>query len=285
MNINFLIDKLYHSIIFDFADVLIKKGLAYNGKPIKTKPQFFGVFGDEFIEPGLFFKVMQYVFRQKDYEHFSGEVLKDRFGDGTPDYLIIDKAKIYLFEFKNAIFSGAVKYTFDIEKIQAELDKKLVKDDAGHPKGVTQLVNVIEDITKGRYKEILPKELSEYILYPIIVTTDYTYNLPVIYSLIAPQFNKILSDKPLEAYNLNVRELTMIDLDSFIKFQDLFIEKKLTLNHVLNDYQTFLSKGKTQIDKSLSFNKYIHMKTLNMKYETPKLFWTEIKEHILKEEE
>lgn len=284
LNVNFLIDKIYHSIIFDFADVLIKKGLTYNGKPIKTKPQFFGVFGEEFIEPGLFFKVMQYVFRQKGYVHYSGEKLKQLFGDGTPDYLIIDKTKIYLFEFKNAIFSGPVKYTFDMEKIQAELDKKLVKDDNGHPKGVTQLVNVIEDMTNGRYKEILNRELSEYSIFPIIVTTDYTFILPVIYSLIAPQFNKILAEKKLEKFNLNVREATLIDLDSFIKFQDLFIERKLTLNYVLNGYQEFLSKGKDSVDRSLSFHRYIHLSTLNIKYDTPKLFWTEIKANILPEE-
>lgn len=280
LNINFLIDKIYQSIIFDFADILIKAGLTYKEKSITTKPQFFGIFGDEFIEPGLFYKVMQYIFRQKDYKHFTGEELKDKFGAGTPDYLIIDNSKIYVFEFKNAIFSGPVKYTYDIDKIIGELDKKLVKNEGGKPKGVTQLVNFMEDITKGRYENILGKDISKYIIYPVLVTTDFTFNLPVIYSLIASKFDEILRDKHIESFKLNIRRLTMIDLDSLIKFQDLFIEKKLTLNHVLNDYQSFLSKGTNSIDKSLSFHKYIHLKTSRMKYDTPKLFWAETKESL-----
>ena len=85
--------------------------MTYNDKAITTKPQFFGIFGDEFIEPGLFYKVVQYVFRQKNYRHFTGDELKNTFGVGIPDYLIIDNSKIYVFEFKNAIFSGPVKYT------------------------------------------------------------------------------------------------------------------------------------------------------------------------------
>lgn len=277
LNVNFLIDKIYQSIIFDFADILIKAELTYNGKKITTKPQFFGIFGDEFIEPGLFFKVMQYVFRQKDYKHFTGDELKDKFGVGTPDYLIIDNSKIYVFEFKNALFSGPVKYTFDMDKIIEELDKKLVKNEGGKAKGVTQLVNFTEDVAKGRYESILGKDITKYIIYPILVTTDFSFNLPVIYSIVSSKFDGILSDRKLEAFKLNVRKLTMIDLDSFIKFQDLFIEKKLTINHVLNDYQSFLSRGTNSIDKSLSFHKYIHLKTLRMNYDTPKLFWIETK--------
>ena len=83
LNINFLVDKIYQSIIFDFADILINAGLKYNDKVIKNKPQFFGIFGDEFIESGLFYKVIQYTFRQKDYKHFTGDELKNKFGVGT----------------------------------------------------------------------------------------------------------------------------------------------------------------------------------------------------------
>jgi hypothetical protein len=157
---------------------------------------------------------------------------------------------------------------------------KLVKNEGGRPKGVTQLVNFTEDITKGRYESILGTDISKYILYPVLVTTDFTFNLPVVYSIIASRFEEILKDKNIESFRLNIQRLTMIDLDSLIKFQDLFIEKKLTINHVLNDYQSFLSKGTNSIDKSLSFHKYIHLKTSKMKYDTPRLFWAEVKESL-----
>lgn len=68
----------------------------------------------------------------------------------------------------------------------------------------------------------------------------------------------------------------MIDINNIIKFQDLFIEKKITLNHVLVDYRKYLQKGTNAIDKALSFNKYIHDKTCKMRYDTPKMFFDEI---------
>jgi hypothetical protein len=277
LNINFLIDKIYHSIIFDFADILIKGGLKYKGNAITTKPQFFGIFGYEFIEPGLFFKVMKNTFRQKDYQHFNGDQLKEKFGDGAPDYLIIDNRKLYVIEFKNAMFSGPVKYSYDLERVEKEIEKKLVKNEGGRSKGVTQLMNFVQNITNGKYDTILGSEHSKYIIYPILVTTDFTFNVPLVYSIVSTKAEKILKARNLDAFNLNVRKLTMIDLDSIIKFQDLFIERKLALNHVLNDYQLFLQRGTNPIDKSLSFHKYIHLRTLNMKYGTPKMFWEETK--------
>ena len=282
LNVNFLIDKIYQSIIFDFADILIKLGLTYKNKAITNKPQFFGIFGDEFIEAGLFYKVMQYTFRQKDYRHYTGDELKSKFGDGTPDYIIMDKSKLYVFEFKNAMFNGPVKYTYDIDKIKSELEKKVVQNEGGRPKGVTQLVNFIDDMTKGRYEDILGKEISKYIVYPVLITTDFTFNLPVIYSLVAPRFDDILKGKKIQQFKLTVRRLTVIELDTIIKFQDLFIARKLTINHVLNDYQSFLAKGRNTIDKSLSFHKYIHLKTSRMNYDTPQLFWTETKQTLFK---
>ena len=272
LNINFLIDKIYQAIIFDFADVLIRGGLTYNGRVITSKPQFIGIFGDEFMEPGLFNKVMQNTFKQKDYIHFSGDKLKQRFGDGVPDYMILDNRKLYVFELKNTFFSAPVKYSFDIDAIKGELEKKFVKNEGGKPKGVTQLVNFVEDISKGRYNAILDAD-TKYIIYPIIVTTDYTFILPVLGSYVAGRYDQILKDRKL---NYLTQKLTLMDLDSLIKFQDLFIAKKLTMNHVLQDYQLYLRQGKTELDKSLSFHRYIHEKTFSIKYDTPKMFFDEI---------
>jgi hypothetical protein len=280
LNINFLIDKIYQGIIFDFADVLIGNGVHYKGKPIKNRQQFFGIFGDEFIEPGLFYEVMKNVFRQKDYVHFTGDKLKAMFGEGAPDYLIIDNAKVYAFEYKNTFFSGPIKYTFDIDKIKQELDKKFVANEAGKPKGVSQLVNFIEDFSKGRYDKILKQKREAHIIYPILVTQDFTFNLPVVYSLILTRYNEILNVSSSIDRRLQMKPITLIDFDLLIKFQDLFITKRLTLNHVLGDYQKFLGHGNNSIDRALSFHKYLHVKTSRIKYDSPKMFMEEIKNRL-----
>lgn len=272
LNINFLIDKIYQGIIFDFADILIAGGLTYKEKAVKNRQQFFGIFGDEFIEPGLFYEVMKYVFRQKDYIHLTGHELKEKFGEGTPDYLIIDNRKIYVFEFKNTFFSGPVKYSFNIDQIKKELDKKFVLNEAGKPKGITQLISFAEEFSQGRYDAVLNGDRSTYIIYPILVTTDFTFNLPVIYSIILQRYNEILHASGLIDKKLQIKAITLFDFDLLIKFQDLFISKQLTLKHVLNDYQVFLGRGNNEIDKSLSFNKYLHVKTGKIRYDSPKMF-------------
>ena len=278
LNLNFLIDKVYQSIIFDFADVLVRRKITYNGKAIANKMQFIGIFGDEFIESGLFYKLMRHTFRQKHYIHYTGDELKNKFGDGAPDYLIVDNGKLYVFEFKNTLFSGSVKYSYDIDAIKKELEKKFVNNDQGKPKGVTQLVNFFEDLADGKYRSVLDKG-TNYIIYPIIITTDYTFVLPVIYTLVASRFNEVFKSRNLK---LTSQKLTMIDLDSIIKFQDLFIERKLTLNHVLADYQKYLKQGTTEIDKSLSFHRYIHDKTNKIDYNTPKMFLEEVENSLFK---
>ncbi len=280
LDINFLIDKIYQGVIFDFSDVLLKNGVTYNGKAIKNRQQFLGIFGDDFIEPGLFYQVMKYVFRQRDYEHLTGDELKSLFGEGTPDYLIIDNRKLYVFEFKNTFFSGAVKYSFDIELIKKELNKKFVQNESGKPKGITQLVNFINDLYKDRYSDYLDQVSTDYIIYPILVTTDFTFNLPVIYSFISDQYKDALQNSGLLNSKLQIKPITLIDFDLIIKFQDLFISKRLTINHLLNDYQVYLARGNNEIDKSLSFNKYLHDKTSKIKYDSPKLFMEEIKSSL-----
>jgi hypothetical protein len=280
LNVNFLIDKIYQGIAFDFADVLINKGLSYKGKVISNRPQFFGIFGDEFIESGLFYKVVESVFNCNKYRHYSGDNLKSEFEDGVPDYLIIDNCKVYVFEFKNAIINGKVKYSFDIDLIKDELEKKFVVNSSGSPKGVTQLVNFMKDVSIGRYKDILGEDVTKYIIYPILVTTDFSFKLPVMYQILSKRFEEVCKGQKIRREGFEVKELTIIDLDSIIKFQDFFIERKLTLNHVLADYQKFLRKGATIIEQSLSFDKYLHFKTKNSKTEPPKMFMEEVKKNL-----
>lgn len=280
LNINFFVDKIYQGIMFDFADILIKAQIEFNGNPIKNRQQFFGIFGDNFIESGMFFKAMRYTFRQKDYQHFTGDILKQKFGDGAPDYLIVDNRKLYVFEFKNTFFSGPVKYSFSLDEVKKELNKKFVENEQGKPKGVTQLINFCEDFANNRYKEILPHDNLTYIIYPSLLVTDYTFNLPVLYKIIYERFKEILKSRNIAKYKLEIKPLNLIDFDLFLKFQDMFISRKLTLNHIFNDYQIFLNRGDNPIDRSLSFHKYLHNKTSRIKYDSPKIFMKEIEEHL-----
>ncbi|MHA8061462.1 hypothetical protein PQG22_09315 [Aquirufa beregesia] len=275
LNVNFLIDKIYHSIFFDLSKVLIDKGVTFKSNRIKKTQQFLGIIGNEFAEKGLFYKVMKKLFKQKDYSHFTGDELKLKFGDGSPDYLIIDNLKIYVFEFKNTLFSGNVKYSYNYSEIEKELEKKIVKNDDGKFKGVTQLAQfILEFKQKEKYKSLTTRDPSNYIVYPVLLITDFTFTLPVIYQIIETKLREALIENGAFKSS-NIKKLTIVDLDSLIKFQDLFIQKRLTLNHVFEDYQLFLSKGINEVDKSLSFSKYLHLKAKKIKYDPSQFFINE----------
>ena len=62
LNFNFIIDKFYQGIKFDFAHELIEKKSLYKTKPIKEVGQFLGIYGEHFSESGLFYEVLNHVF-------------------------------------------------------------------------------------------------------------------------------------------------------------------------------------------------------------------------------
>lgn len=274
LNLNFLVDKLYQGIQFDFARVLVKQGAKYKNKPIKSTADFMGIFGNEFSEIGLFYSVMNYAFERSKYVKLPGEKIKKIISDGEPDYYIRDKAKVYIFEFKNIYLAAEIKHCNDYEKITAEIFKKLVSNQSSSPKGVTQLVNVIEKIRAKEFEKIDRYDFDSTIIYPIIVYVDFSFHLSGINFILNKEFRKQLLERKIRKEE-NVKNLILIDLDTFIKFQDLFRNKTLTINNCLNEYYDSCRK-ENLFDRTASFNTFIHSKTSKLKYDSPKMLKDEI---------
>ena len=274
MNFNFFVDKLYQGIQFDFSRALINQKAQYNNKSIKNFPAFKGIYGDIYSESGLFYQVMDYVFvTQKKYTRFSGEQMKKFLGDGEPDYYIRDKGKIYLFEYKDALFSAEAKHSFDYQVIIDELLKKLVQNSEGKPKGVKQLVSSIEKIGQGEFDQFDQYDKSKCIIYPIIVYTDDSYNTPGINFILNKKFRELIREKRLESM-FEIKKLTLIHIDTLIKFQDLIRNKKISINHLLNNYYKYIQSS-NMFQKVTTFNQFTHYATENIQYETPKMLMEE----------
>lgn len=67
-----------------------------------------------------------------------------------------------------------------------------------------------------------------------------------------------------------------IDLDSFIKFQDLFRDKRLKLNNCLNEYFDTLTNPKDIFDRIGTFNVFLHHKTSKIDYGSPLMLMEEV---------
>lgn len=284
LNLNFLVDKIYQGIQFDFAKILVKYSATYNGKIIKSPVAFMSIFGDEFSESGLFYSVMDYVFEKSNYVRFNGQTMKDILVDGEPDYYIRDKAKVYIFEFKNVYINAQTKHSYDYSKIEEEIFKKLVVNEKGDAKGVTQLVNTIEKIRNDEFKKFDNYDFNSVRIFPVIVYVDISFNIAGINHILNQEFRKQLVDRKISRTDC-IKDLALIDLDSFIKFQDLFRNKSLKINNCLNEFYDYVRDPKDIFNKVSTFNMFIHNKTRKMNYDTPKMLFDEVMKLLPKDEE
>ena len=275
LNLNFLVDKIYQGIQFEFSKVLIKQGVEYKEKPIKSFPDFKGIYGDIFSEHGLFYKVLDNLTYTSKFIKLKGIDLKKLLGDGEPDYYIRDKAKVYIFEYKDVLINAKVKHSYEIEEIKSEVFKKLVQNERGKAKGITQLVNVIESIRNNEFSKFDNYDFENVIIYPIIGYTDFSFTLAGMNYILIQEFRKQIIQRNIKNSHL-IKDLTLIDLDSLIKFQDLFIERKLKLNNCLNEYHEFRIRSQNLFDKVISFNMFLHNKTMKMDYDSPKMLMEKI---------
>lgn len=252
LSLNFFVDKIYQGIQFDFASVLVKNSATFKNKRIKSRVQFLSIFGDEFSETGLFYKIMEYCFGKSKYNIHNGIDIKQVITDGEPDYYIRDKAKVYLFEYKNVFLSGKIKHTFDYETIKAGIYEKLVENKKGHSKGIKQLTAVIQKIREKEFNKFDEYNFDDTIIYPIIVFTDFSFNTAGVNYMLNKEFRKVLENQKVEL-RAKIKNLILIDLDDFIKYQDLFRDKKIKLNNLFNGY---LEQGKGYKDFTNKFTPY-----------------------------
>lgn len=263
LNLNFFIDKIYQGIQFDFARILVKHSATFKGKIIRNRIQFLSIFGDEFSETGLFYKVIEHCFEKAKYVLHSGNTIKEIIKDGEPDFYIRDKEKVYLFEFKNVFLSGKTKNTYNFEEIKAGIYEKLVENKNGDAKGIKQLTKVIKKIRKSEFNKIDDHDFDKSIIYPIIVFTDFSFNTAGINYMLNKEFREYIENEEVK-FTSKIKNLILIDLDDFIKYQDLFRDKKIKINNLLNGFLEFVKGYRNFSDKFTPFEIYIDNRTNKM---------------------
>lgn len=235
LNLNFLIDKLFQGIQFDFFRILKEHKQQFNGREINTFPFYKSIYGQSISEPGILYKTLNNCFCKSGYILKNGDEMKKNAGDGYSDYYIRDKNKVYLFEYKDVLLSYPVKSSNDMGIIEQEVIKKFVKDGKGSDEGVSQLANNIHKYRNGGYNKIDKHDYSQTIIYPILIYTDESFSIPGFNYLLRKYFCKVLKDRSLEE-DLKIKDVIMINIDTLALYHDLFKEKKLKLNNSLNNY-------------------------------------------------
>ena len=257
--VKFFVDKFFHSLLFDIAKVVAEKGMI-NTQKVSAYVQLKQMVGQKFTEHYLFYKVINRVLADRRYEKKTGQEMAKN-SDGLPDFYARKAQRIFLFEFKDIQLNRKVLSSENYETILKSIENELVESEKGRPKGVTQLVNVIDK----HFEEIVGngQEKGNLQVYPILVYSDSSFDIEGINYYLNKRFLEILKKRNIRT-DINVKDLVMVNINTLIMFEKAFADKKIKLDVLINDFISY-KESKEQY-RVVPFNKYLFQKAKSKGY-------------------
>ena len=247
-NYSLFIDKIFQAIQFDFGNILKLNGI------VKSIPDFKSSFISKyFFEQFFLYNEVSYIIgNRKKSVSFNGAEWEKQTGVEGPDYYARCGTKLFLTEFKDAIFKAEAKLSHNFDEIKVELNKKLKENEKGSPKGISQLASWVNEITEKGI-EFDKFDINEINIYPLLIITDEAYNSFGINYLMNVEYRSLLTQKA----NSRSENLIIIHIDKIIELQDLLHDKKAPIQWLLDWYIQYTSKPNSPLDRFLSFSHFI----------------------------
>ena len=251
--IKFFVNKFFHSLLFDLAKELENQGLI-DTKKTPAYVQIKQLVGQKFTEQYLFYKVIDRILADKRYEKKTGEDMT-KISDGLPDFYANKGQRVFLFEFKDIQLNRKVVTSRDYDTIIKAVENELVENEKGRPKGITQLAN---DIDKHLFDIVGKERVSEKLqVYPILVYSDSSFDIEGFNYYLNNRFHEIIRNRNIPS-NIHVKDLLMVNIDTLIMFEKAFVDKKLKIDVLINEYISYKnSKEQYQV---VPFNKFLFQK-------------------------
>lgn len=246
-NFNFMIDKLFQSIQFDFANILQEQGVVSNFGDFKSR-----YYSKEFSERFLLYGLIDYLIGKRKLVKLNGDQLAQKIGEEGPDYYIRFGNKIFVIEFKDVLMAAKAKLSYDFSKLKEDIYKKLVVNERGSPKGVSQLYNFITKLSKDGF-EFDKFDASQARIYPVLIVTDSAYNSFGINWQLNNEFRKMFTSPPIGRVN----DVIVVHLDTLLRFQDEFHDRKFVCADSFDAYELFTKKSGAPFDKFLSYSQFL----------------------------
>lgn len=275
-NYSFFVDKIFQSLLFDFSIILKDNGIITNFPELKSK-----FISELFMEQYLLYDIINYMIgKRKNITNINGADWEEKIGEKGPDYYIRCGNKIFLIELKDAIFKAEAKISNDYNLITDELEKKVKINEKGKRKGITQLAYWVNNISHNGlpFEKFNPNDI---VIYPILIITDESFNSFGINYILNQQYQVILDENGKTIS----KDLLVIHIDKLIELQDLFHDRKIPPQHIMEWFYNFIKEGKGQFDPFLSFSNYVVpiLSEKGIKYDPmPRRYQTSLK-MILKE--
>lgn len=226
INAFFVLDKFTKSIKFLLKDCFNKK---HNLK--STDRTFFNFYNKDYSEDYLMKNVLNNIFAKKYF--IKHEILDTN--ESEPDYYIRHGKDIYIIEYKDVLIAKDIKISGDINKITKALEGKFLTNPSnGKRIGIGQIITHIESISKNNF--IYDKEIEKdksYNIYPILLLSDRTLEIPGINRMLN---NWFIDKLDIDNKHLNIKNLTVIDLDTLIFFEQFLTSKDKNLKNLLDQH-------------------------------------------------
>ncbi|UZD22974.1 hypothetical protein [Algoriphagus halophytocola] len=248
------IDEGAYKVLYRlFLAEVLHKGLYFKISEINRNlsstniKEFRGYYCDEFSEKYLFYKQLKYIFKNR-YIEFSGEEMKKGGLVAEPDYYVRNGNKIFLFESKDVLISAQVKSSYDFSLYETELKKRFLRDGKQN-KAVLQLINNVKRILKYEFSFDYKYDALKVRIYPILVLHDHQFNVPGLNYIINEWFQNEVQELGRQGFNITkVQPLLIIEMGSLILHQEVFREKRVVLDEVIDQYFKFIGNEKNPLN-------------------------------------
>jgi hypothetical protein len=260
----FVVELLHKGLFFKFAEInksLPDRLINYNG--------FRSFYCDEFSEKFISYRVLSKLFGDR-YIKLDGSQMKSILEgenlDGEPDYYVRNGNKVFLFESKDFLINSKIKFSYDFveyEQIYKRSLYKKLKNNKHSNGAILQLKSNIERLILKKMPFDLNYKSKSLCIYPIIIIHNQFGNVPGLNNLVNYWFQIELEElRKRGLYIDKIRPVTLIDIDSLILYQDLFSNKIVKLEEVIDSY---LRQQKVDsVDPfSVFLTKFLYKKRLN----------------------
>lgn len=237
LNTNFLVDKFYQGLIFDFWKIVeTNRGTNNKGKVIKDFGDFKSLFADKFSETMILYDILYRSFGNLGYKLLNGIELKKLGISAEPDFYIRNNNSIFLFEYKDLILSDDVKSSNDYDFVKSEILKRICKDGDSNRKGGAQLLFNINRILYEHLLDTIDQPVNkDTIIYPIIVTSDRSFDALGVNMLLIEEFTNIAKAKYPQLQGVCKLPI-IINIDNLFLLMTRINSKELIFENVVNHY-------------------------------------------------
>lgn len=228
LDIGFLIDQFYKAQVFLFNKFVTGKG----------QTNFLTDKAYEFFERQYFHLLMERIF--PGYLSFNGDKSTLLDGNELCDYYLRKGNTILLFECKDILIRHEIKTSGDVKNLFKELDKKLIENENGSPKGLKQLFNALVTLEKESIP-FDPLEISQkYEVYPILSYSDNSLGFDGIANHYKKIFQSYLSTTVFT--RLIVHNIVFININLFEFLENFFTNGCLSIETIINNYEIHITK-------------------------------------------